>query len=53
MNLVLQDENVMNDIKWGKLYGTDQFAFENINFKTEIKATDEEKIISIEKNTTE
>ena len=35
------------------MYATDQFVYDNIQFKTEIEADHGDKVISIGKNTTE
>ena len=57
--LVLQDFDAKEETsQWGKLYASDQYAYNNINFKTEVSLTDEEieqekeKIIIVERNNT-
>ena len=42
-------------IEWGKSYATDDFVFDDIEFKTTISVDQEgeDRVILIEKNTTE
>ena len=42
MNLVLQDNLASKDIEWGKLYASDHYIFDDIEFRTEVVATDED-----------
>ena len=55
ISMVLQNSEASNQIEWGKSYATDDYAFDDIEFKTTINVdqNDEDKVILIEKNTTE
>ena len=49
--LALQDEQARHKAKeWGQLYASDPKVFDGIQFKTIVKATDEDKTIFIDKN---
>ena len=49
--LALQDEQARHKAKeWGQLYASDPKVFDDIQFKTIVKATDEEKTIFIDRN---
>ena len=42
MNLVLQDNLASKDIAWGKLYASDHYIYDDIEFRTEVEASEED-----------
>ena len=51
-NKVLEDEEARKHVTWGSILATDQFIYDDLNFKTVIRASDTmDKKVAVKMNT--